>query len=201
MTIQDLREYKLKPRQRLFCLYYAAGDNVTSLNAKESYKKAYTKNGKEPEDKYATDQGNMLLKNEEVSRCIQHILRNAQAQTDTFNSYTTLKTINTCSNYNIADYLDDKGLLKLQLSEMGEMAKAIEEVIPVFDGEGKFLGLKVKFCKRERFIEIMMKYLELIRPEDIQNNESSIIYVNPMNSETGYEQMVSDFQNQFRAAK
>lgn len=192
MTIQDLRDYKLKPRQRLFCLYYAAGTEETALNPKEAYKKAYTKNGKVPEDKYASTQGNLLLQEEEISRCIQHILRQAQAKTDTFNSYRTLKTIDTCSNWNIADYLDDKGILKVPLSELGEAAKAIEEVIPVFDGDGIFIGLKVKFCKRERFLELMMKYLELIRPEDIQTNDSPIIMVNPMNTEAGYEQMLNE---------
>lgn len=192
MTIQDLKDYKLKPRQRLFCLYYAGGTSETALNPKEAYKKAYTKNDKVPEDKYASTQGNLLLQDEEISRCIQYILKQAQAKTDTFNSYRTLKTIDICSNWNITDYLDDKGILKVPLSELGEMGKAIEEVIPVFDGEGVFLGLKVKFCKREKFIEIMMKYLELIRPEDIQTNDSAIIMVNPMNSETGYEQMVQE---------
>lgn len=198
MTIQDLKEYNLKPKQRLFCLYYAIGED-TALDPKRAYQKAYVKNGKEPDDKYASKQGNELLQNEEIDRCITHILRHAQAKTDTFNSYKTLKTIEICSNWNIADYLDDRGILKVPLSELGEMAKAIEEVIPVFS-EDEFLGLKVKFCKREKFIEIMMKYLELIRPEDIQTNDSAIIMVNPMNSETGYEQMVADFQSQYRKA-
>ncbi len=192
MTIQDLKEYNLKPRQRLFCLYYAAGTEETALNPKEAYKKAYKKNGKELDDKYASDNGNRLLQDEEVSRCISHILRQAQTKSDTFNSYKTLKTIEICSNWNIADYLDDKGILKVPLSELGEAAKAIEEVIPVFDGDGKFLGLKIKFCKREKFLELMMKYLELIRPEDIQTNDSPIIMVNPMNTEQGYEQMVQE---------
>lgn len=63
------------------------------------------------------------------------------------------------------------------------------------------MGLKVKFCKREKFLELMMKYLELIRPEDIQTDDSAIIMVNPMNSETGYEQMVSDYQSRLKAAQ
>lgn len=200
MTIQDLKDFKLKPRQRLFCLFYAAGDAETALNPKTSYQKAYTKNGEEPEGKYASTQANLLLQNDEVSRCISYILKQAQVKNDTFNSYKTLKTIDICSNWNISDYLDDRGILKVPLSELGELAKAIEDVTPVFS-EDEFMGLKVKFCKREKFLELMMKYLELIRPEDIQTNDSSIIYVNPMNTESGYEQMVSDFKNQFKAAK
>lgn len=78
MTIQDLKDFKLKPRQRLFCLYYAAGDEETALNPKTSYQKAYTKKDKIPDDKYASDNGNRLLQEDEVSRCIQFILKKAQ---------------------------------------------------------------------------------------------------------------------------
>lgn len=192
MTIQDLKDFKLKPRQRLFCLYYAAGDEETALNPKTSYQKAYTKKDKIPDDKYATDNGNRLLQEDEVSRCIQFILKKAQAKTDTFNSYLTLRTIEVCSNWNISDYLDDRGILKIPLSELGELAKAIEDVTPVFS-EDEFMGLKVKFCKREKFLELMMKYLELIRPEEnLETSDSSIVLVNPLQSETGYEQLVYD---------
>lgn len=155
----------LKPKERIFVLHYCA-DEDSFLNATRSYQKAYQKKDKrtgavlkELDVKTCEACGSRMYNRERVKLAIRRLLKITQEEHDETNTYRLLADVASLATFNPADVIDDKGNLKCTLEELGEKAKLISQIEPT-----KF-GVKVTLAERSKYIDLFMKYLNIVRPE------------------------------------
>lgn len=155
----------LKPKERLFCLHYCC-DVETFLNSAGSYRKTYTKYNRKtkrietPDDKSCECCGSRMRNKPRVKEAIRKLLAQTQAELDEENTYKVLAEIQSLAFFNPADILNTAGKLKTKsLTALGEKAKAIAQIKP-----GKY-GTEITLVNKSKYIELLSKYLELVRPE------------------------------------
>jgi len=162
----------LKPRERLFCLYYCT-DEGTIFNGKQAYRKAYMKRGKAgeadtyPEDATCEVNASRLLRKAKVKTALHDLLVLTQADANEKNVYRSLRDIALLGFYNPADVITDDGSLKHPLSELGELAKCIEgiESIPMKGGD---VITNIRLAPRVKYLQLMSKILNLVQPKEIR---------------------------------
>ena len=169
----------LKPKERIFVLHYCA-DEDSFLNATRSYQKAYQKKDKrtgavlkELDVKTCEACGSRMYNRERVKLAIRRLLKITQEEHDETNTYRLLADVASLATFNPADVIDDKGNLKCTLEELGEKAKLISQIEPT-----KF-GLKVTLAERSKYIDLFMKYLNIVRPETQLEIKLPIVEVAP----------------------
>lgn len=165
----------LKRKERLFVLHYCT-DDLTFLNATASYKSVYKDRDKVTGK--VTDRSNevceaaasRLLSREHIKVAVSKLLTETQADLDEKNSYRLLKELMQLASYNPADIIDNYGQLKVDnLKELGDLAKCVQEIIPT-----RF-GLRVILADRAKYMQMMLKYLNLIRPEVLVAEQLKVV--------------------------
>lgn len=155
----------VKGRKRLFVLYYCT-DESSLFNQAEAYRKAYTKTNRktgtisEPNEQTCQSNGSRLMKNSDVKLAIQRLLKTAQADIDEEMVYRLLREMCLGVTFNPADIIDKQGrIVTKSLKELGDNAKMIAQIQP-----SKF-GTQVTLVDRTKYMNMLAKYLNLIRPE------------------------------------
>lgn len=155
----------LKPKERLFVLYYCCHAE-TFFNASAAYRKAYSKMDRktrkmvEPDAKSCESCGSRLKGKARIRDAIRLLLAETQAETDEENARRLLNDLATLAFFNPADILNAQGGLKVKkLDTLGDKAKAIAQIYP-----GK-MGTRVVLVDRSKYMELLSRYLELVRPE------------------------------------
>ena len=155
----------LKAKERLFCLYYCC-DVETFLNATGSYRKAYTKFNRRknkvesPDDKACESCGCRMKNKPRVKAAIRKLLAETQADKDDENVYRVLEEISSLAFFNPGEVITGEGKLKgRSLAALGDKARAIAQIQP-----GKY-GPRITLVDRAKYVELLTRYLELVRPE------------------------------------
>jgi hypothetical protein len=74
------------------------------------------------------------------------------------------------ASYNPADIIDKRGRLKVKsIDELGEYAKCISQI------EVTPNGVKVTLADRAKYIQMFLKYLNLIRPEVLVAEQLKVV--------------------------
>lgn len=164
-TQSDKWDAELKHRERLFVLHFCT-DDLTFLNATASYKCVYKDRDKETGE--VTDRSNevceaassRLMGKAHIKKAISKLLSETQADLDEKNGYKLLKNLMMLADFNPADILKADGTLRVKnLNELGDMAKCISQI------EYTKAGYKVILADRSKYIQMYLKYLNLIKPE------------------------------------
>ena len=154
----------LKHKERLFVLHYCTVAE-TFLNGPESYKAVYTKvtkDGKKeiPSDATCTTNSSRMLNKERVKLAVRKLLKLTQTELDERNTYKILNNIAQLAFYNPAEIITASGKIKVRkLEDLGDKAKAIAQIRP------SMYGPQVTLIDRAKYMELMLKYLNIIRPE------------------------------------
>ena len=173
----------LKAKERLFCLYYCC-DVETFLNATGSYRKAYTKFNRRknkvesPDDKacescgsrmpniitFTDTNGKLMALKPDVTLSIIKNTRDASPDVSKLcydeNVYRVLEEISSLAFFNPAEIITGEGKLKgRSLAALGDKARAIAQIQP-----GKY-GTVITLVNRTKYLELLSRYLELVRPE------------------------------------
>lgn len=176
---QENWDSNVKGRQRLFVLFYCT-DDVCLFNQSEAYRKAYSKKDKrtgnleEPSDTTCQTNASRLMKQRNVRIAIKRLLKLAQADIDDEMVYKLLKEMALGATYNPADILDKNGkLVCKKLEDLGENAKMIAQITPT-----KF-GTQYTLVNRSKYIEMLAKYFQLVKPETQVDIKLPVIEVTP----------------------
>ena len=161
---EDAWDYELKGRERLFVLRYCT-DSETFLNATATYRKVYSKADKNGKVKLLAREvceaaSSRLMKKDRIRTACSRLLRETQADIDQTSQYQLLHDMVLYATYNPADIINSQGELKVKdLKSIGELAKCVTEIFPT-----KF-GYRVKLADRGQYIQQLLKYLELVKPD------------------------------------
>lgn len=155
----------LKHKERLFVLHFCT-DDLTFLNATASYKCVYKDRDKktgvvtERSNEVCEAASSRLIAKAHIKKAIKKLLKETQADLDEKNGFKLLKNLMMLADYNPADILKADGSLKVKnLAELGELAKCISQI------EYTKAGFKVILADRSKYINMYLKYLNLIKPE------------------------------------
>lgn len=161
----DRWDAELKHKERLFVLHFCT-DDLTFLNATQSYKSVYKERDKvtgqikDRSNEVCEAASSRLLKKPAVKLAIKKLLSETQADLDEKNGYKLLKDLMLLADFNPADIVDSKGrLIVKNLAELGEKAKCIEQI------ETTKAGFRVTLVKRDKYMQMLLKYMNLIKPE------------------------------------
>jgi hypothetical protein len=165
----------LKHKERLFVLHYCT-DDLTFLNATASYKCVYKDRDKvtgkitERSDDVCAAAASRLLSKDHIKVAVSKLLTETQADLDEKNGYKLLRDLMLLASYNPADIIDKKGRLKVNsIDELGENAKCIQQI------EVTPNGVKVTLADRAKYIQMFLKYLNLIRPEVLVAEQLKVV--------------------------
>lgn len=165
----------LKHKERLFVLHYCT-DDLTFLNATAAYKCVYKDRDKVTGK--VTDRSNevceaaasRLLSKDYIKVAVSKLLTETQADLDEKNGYKLLRDLMLLASYNPADIIDKRGRLKVKsIEELGENAKCIQQI------EVTPNGVKVTLADRAKYIQMFLKYLNLIRPEVLVAEQLKVV--------------------------
>ena len=165
----------LKRKERLFVLHYCT-DDLTFLNATASYKSVYKDRDKitgkvtDRSDEVCAAAASRLLSKDYIKIAVSKLLTETQADLDEKNGYKLLRDLMLLASYNPAEIIDKKGRLKVNsIEELGEDAKCISQI------EVTPNGVKVKLADRAKYIQMFLKYLNLIRPEVLVAEQLKVV--------------------------
>ena len=165
----------LKRKERLFVLHYCT-DDLTFLNATASYKSVYKDRDKvtgkvaERSNEVCEAAASRLLSKDRIKKACSKLLTETQADLDEKNGYKLLKDLMLLAAYNPADIIDRKGQLKVKnIEQLGEYAKCISQI------EVTKEGIKVTLADRAKYMQMYLKYLNLIRPEVLVAEQLKVV--------------------------
>ena len=165
----------LSHKERLFVLHYCT-DDLTFLNATASYKSVYKDRDKvtgkvtERSNEVCEAAASRLLSRDYIKTAVSRLLTETQADLDEKNGYKLLKDLMMLASYNPADIIDKKGRLKVKsIEELGEYAKCISQI------EITREGVKVTLADRPKYMQMYLKYLNLIRPEVLVAEQLKVV--------------------------
>ena len=165
----------LKHKERLFVLHYCT-DDLTFLNATAAYKCVYKERDKVTGK--VTDRSNevceaaasRLLSKDYIKVAVSKLLTETQADLDEKNGYKLLKDLMLLAAYNPADILKVDGSFTVKdLHELGDLAKCISQI------ETTKKGFKVTLVDRAKYIQMYLKYLNLLRPEVLVAEQLKVV--------------------------
>lgn len=170
---------ELKHKERLFVLHFCT-DDLTFLNATQSYKSVYKLRDKdtgkvtERSNEVCEAAASRLMGKAYIKKAISKLLSETQADLDERNGYKLLKNLMLLADFNPADIVDAKGKLVVKdLKELGEYAKCIEQI------ETTKAGFRITLVKREKYMQMYLKYLNLIKPEVIVEERLKVVEMVP----------------------
>ncbi len=165
----------LKHKERLFVLHQCT-DDLTFLNATASYKSVYKDRDKltgkvtDRSDEVCAAAASRLLSKDYIKKACSKLLTETQADLDEKNGYKLLKDLMLLAAYNPADIIDRKGQLKVKnIEQLGEYAKCISQI------EVTKEGIKVTLADRAKYMQMYLKYLNLIRPEVLVAEQLKVV--------------------------
>lgn len=169
----------LKHKERLFVLHFCT-DDLTFLNATQAYKSVYKDRDKvtgkvrERSNEVCEAASSRLMGKAYIKKAISKLLNETQADLDEKNGYKLLKNLMLLADYNPADILKADGKLKVKnLSELGELAKCISQI------EYTKAGFKVTLADRSKYMQMYLKYLNLIKPEVLVEEQLKVVALAP----------------------
>ena len=155
----------LKPKERLFVLHFCT-DDLTFLNATASYKRVYKDRDKatgkvmDRSNEVCQAASSRLMAKAVVKKAIKKLLSETQADLDEKNGYKLLKNLMMLADYNPADILTADGKFTVKdLKDLGNLAKCVSQI------ETTKKGFKVTLADRSKYMQMYLKYLNLIKPE------------------------------------
>lgn len=154
----------LKTKHRLFCLHYCT-DEGSLFNATESYRRTYTKTDRQgklfiPDEVTCATNGSKLLKRADIKLAIRKLLKITQSELDEENTYKVINNLVTMAFFNPAEVINTSGGLKTKkIEDLGEKAKAIAQIRTTQYGQ------QVQLIDRSKYMDLLMKYLNIVRPE------------------------------------
>ncbi len=166
---------ELKGKERLFVLRYCT-DSETFLNGTATYQKVYTK--KDPKTgkpvklsrEVCEAAASRLLKRDRIRRAAGLLLRETQADVDERGQYQLLHDLMLYATYNPADIINADGSLKVKnLTSLGELAKCVTHI-----KQTKW-GIEVNLADRGRYINQLLQYLDIVRPESDEGTELNVV--------------------------
>lgn len=159
----------LPRREVLFVENYCSNPKCF-LNATEAYRLTFATEGGRV--KSCETSGCRMLHRPRVWEAVRKCLAERQRKEDEVTTYRVLDIIKTIATTSPAELLDDSGRLR-PLSELGEKAVCVADVMPT---EG---GGRAVLAKREKFIELYMRYANLVRPEVRVDVTLPVVEVSP----------------------
>jgi hypothetical protein len=108
------------------------------------------------------------LRDPKVQEAITKLLRARQSGEDHLNEFRMLQLLKTLAFYNPGDIVDKNGHLKGELKDLGDLALCIAGIKQTRNGK------EIKLYDRTKAIEMLSRYLEIIRPAD------GAVIVNPV---------------------
>ena len=169
----------LKRKERLFVLHFCT-DDMTFLNATQSYKTVYLdqdrKTGKvtERSNEVCQAASSRLLAKPRIKQAVSRLLSETQSELDEKNSYKLLKDLMLMADFNPADIVTGTGKLKVRnIAELGELAKCIQQIEPTRD------GVKITLIDRAKYMQMYLRYLNLIRPEILVEEHLKVVQMVP----------------------
>ena len=169
----------LKRKERLFVLHFCT-DDMTFLNATQSYKTVYldrdAKTGKvtERSNEVCQAASSRLLAKPRIKQAVSRLLSETQAELDEKNSYKLLKDLMIMADYNPADIVTGKGTLRVKnIAELGELAKCIQQI------EQTKYGVKITLIDRAKYMQMYLRYLDLIRPDVLVEEHLKVVSMVP----------------------
>ncbi|MCQ2242111.1 terminase small subunit [Treponema sp.] len=166
----------LKPRYRTFVLEMATSE-LHWLDPGEAYKNVVKKKDKKtgkytyPNRETCLVQGNRWYNKPEVKKALGRLLAEQQPELDEANVSKVLHHIAQLAFFNPADIIDNNGLLKKKLENMGDLAKCVKNITPTRYGN------KVELEDRSKYLDMLGKYLQLVRPENTGDTKLQVIEV------------------------
>ena len=171
-------ETGLTGRQRRFVEYYC-GDRDCFLNAVKAFQKAYARPGREHTAASVQSNSARLMRNPRIQDAITRLLRSRQNEEDRLSEYRVLRLLGTLAFYNPADILDRYGKLKTKdLGERGDLAYCIAGIKRNKDG-----GKEIKLFDRTKALDMLSRYLDIIRPAESNIIINPNMYLTPKNVE------------------
>ena len=159
---------ELTAKERNFVLFYCTHD-LCFLNGTKSYQKAYRKFDKdkgefnEPSDEVAAACSSRLLRKAKVKTAIGLLLKQTQVEIDEINTYKILYMLDLLATYNPADILTSEGKYVKDIQDLGPLAYCIKSIERQYDKNGDFIGVKINLADRDKYINMLTKYLSLVR--------------------------------------
>lgn len=169
----------LKHKERLFVLHFCT-DDFTFLNATQSYKCVYKERDKktgelkERSNEVCQAAASRLMAKQHVKKAVSKLLSETQADLDERNGYKLLKNLMLLADFNPADIVDSKGRLAVKdIKQLGELAKCISQI------ETTKNGFKVTLVDRSKYMQMYLRYLNLIRPEVMVAEQLKVVAMVP----------------------
>lgn len=159
---------ELTAKERNFVLFYCTHD-LCFLNGTKSYQKAYRKFDKdkgefnEPSDEVAAACSSRMLRKARVKTAIGLLLKQTQVEIDEMNTYKILYMLDLLATYNPADILTSEGEFVKDIKDLGPLAYCIKSIERQYDKNGDFIGVKINLADRDKYINMLTKYLSLVR--------------------------------------
>ena len=170
---------ELKHKERLFVLHFCT-DDFTFLNATASYKAVYKERDKKTgkikdrSNEVCEACSSRLMSREHIKIAVAKLLKETQADLDEKNGYKLLKDLMLLADFNPADIIDRNGNLKVKdFSQLGELAKCVSGI------EKTKEGLKIALVDRSKYMSMYLKYLNLIKPEVLVNEQLKVVAMVP----------------------
>lgn len=151
---------ELTSKERLYVLNYCCNEE-TFFNATRSYMTACSRKDMNMDPDTAAVGSHRFMKKERVKRAIRRLLEMQRPELDERNAHKILHDIMMLAEFNPGDILDENGALKSSLGQLGDKAKAIEQIIPPTEKA----PARIILAKRDRYVDFAMKYLRLVKPE------------------------------------
>lgn len=159
---------ELTAKERNFVLFYCTHD-LCFLNGTKSYQKAYRKFDRdkgefnEPSDEVAAACSSRMLRKAKVKTAIGLLLKQTQVEIDEMNTYKILYMLDLLATYNPADILTSEGEFVKDIKDLGHLAYCIKSIERQYDKNGDFIGVKINLADRDKYINMLTKYLSLVR--------------------------------------
>ena len=170
---------ELKHTERLFVLHFCTND-LTFLNATQSYKCVYkdkdkaTGKVKERSNEVCEAASSRLMNKSRIKKAISKLLSETQADLDEKNGYKLLKNLMLMADYNPADIVKADGTLRVKnLEQLGELAKCVQQI------EKTPQGIKITLADRTKYMQMYLRYLNLIRPEVMVTEQLKVVAMVP----------------------
>lgn len=108
-----------------------------------------------------------------VPRALQRLLMEQQPEKDQIDVYKILQEAEQMAFFNPADIIDNEGRLKKPISELGDLAKCIKNIKPSKNGP------IVELEDRYKYVELLCKYLNIVRQENLAEVTLQVVEVAP----------------------
>jgi len=172
----------LKNRQKLFVEYYCT-DRTCFLNATAAYIKAYGSGGKELAESSIQSNASRLMRDTTIKLAIAKLLQSQQNDEDRITEYRLLNLLHTLAFYNPKDIINKQGSIEKELEALGDLALCITGIKKTKN------GTEIKLYDRTKAMEILYRYLDIVRSPEGATVVSPVVYISKKDIEALNEKM------------